>query len=133
LGAYTLWKFKDDQDAYFVLVLAIMAVAGLLAQSINLPGIVGALLAGLTVNAAVHDKLAKEKLEFFGTSFFIPIFIIVTGFLIDPLSIFRRPNYQFSPGLSGHPRAARWEVNSGTNCGAGLRLYSGRAHDDVVA
>ena len=88
LGAYTLRKFEDDQDAYFVLMLAIMAVAGLLAQSINLPGIVGAFLAGLAVNAAVHDKPAKEKLEFFGTSFFIPIFFIVTGFLIDPLAFF---------------------------------------------
>jgi Kef-type K+ transport system membrane component KefB len=31
----------------------------------NLPGIFGAFPAGLAVNAAVHDKPAKEKLEFF--------------------------------------------------------------------
>jgi len=29
-------------------------------------------------------KPAKEKLEFFGNSLFIPIFFVVTGFLIDP-------------------------------------------------
>src|SRR5262249_8032432 len=74
LGAYFLKKVEDDEDAYFVLMLAIVAVAGLLAQSINLPGIVGAFLAGLAVNAAVKDKPAKAKLEFFGNSFFIPIF-----------------------------------------------------------
>jgi Kef-type K+ transport system membrane component KefB len=62
-----------------------MAVAGTLAQIINLPGIVGAFLAGLAVNGAIHDKPAKEKIEFFGNAFFIPIFFIVTGFLIDPL------------------------------------------------
>ncbi len=56
LGAYILKKVEDDEDAYFILMLAIVAVAGLLAQSINLPGIVGAFLAGLAVNAAVHDK-----------------------------------------------------------------------------
>ena len=41
-------------------------------------------------NGSIHmrDKPAKEKLEFFGTSFFIPIFFIVTGFLIDPLTFF---------------------------------------------
>ena len=55
----------------------------------NLPGIVGAFLAGLAVNAAVHDKPAKEKLEFFGNSFFIPIFFVVTGFLIDPVAFFQ--------------------------------------------
>ena len=89
LGAHFLKKVEDDEDAYFVLMLAIVAVAGLLAQSINLPGIVGAFLAGLAVNAAVHDKPAKAKLEFFGNSFFIPIFFIVTGFLIDPFAFFQ--------------------------------------------
>ncbi len=84
LGAYLLRKVEDHEDAYFVLMLAIVAVAGLLAQLINLPGIVGAFLAGVAINAAVQGKPAKEKVEFIGNSFFIPIFFIVTGFLIDP-------------------------------------------------
>jgi len=84
LGAYLLKKVENDEDAYFVLLFAILAVAGLLARLINLPDIVGAFLAGLAVNAAVHDKPAKEKLEFLGNSVFIPIFFIATGFLIDP-------------------------------------------------
>jgi Kef-type K+ transport system membrane component KefB len=76
---------EAEEDAYFVLMFGIMAVAGALAQTINPPGIVGAFLAGLAVNAAVHDKPAKEKMEFFGNAFFIPIFFVVTGFLIDPV------------------------------------------------
>jgi Kef-type K+ transport system membrane component KefB len=84
-GAYALKKVEDDEDAYFVLMLAILAVSGLLATMINLPPIVGAFLAGLAVNAAVHDKPAKEKLEFFGNSLFIPIFFIAIGFLINPI------------------------------------------------
>jgi Kef-type K+ transport system membrane component KefB len=74
-----------EEDAQFVLILALMGVTGALAQLINLPGIVGAFLAGLALNEALHDKAAKEKLEFVGKSFFIPIFFIVIGFLIDPL------------------------------------------------
>lgn len=62
-----------------------VAVAGVVARAINLPGIVGAFFPGLAVNAAARDKPAKEKLEFFGDAFFIPVFYIVTGFLIDPL------------------------------------------------
>ncbi len=89
LGAYLLKKLENDENSYFVLMLAIMGVAGLLAQSINLPGIVGAFLAGLAVNAAVHEKPAKGKLEFFANSLFIPVFFIVNGFLIDPLVSFR--------------------------------------------
>jgi Kef-type K+ transport system membrane component KefB len=85
VGAWALKKVEDDEDTYFVLMLGIMATAGFLANTINLPGIVGAFLAGLAVNGAVENKPAKEKLEFFGSSFFIPIFFVVTGFLIDPI------------------------------------------------
>jgi len=89
LGAYLLKKLEADENAYFVVMLGIMGVAAVLAQSINLPGIVGAFLAGLAVNAAAHEKPAKEKLEFFGNSFFIPAFFLATGFLIDPVVFFR--------------------------------------------
>jgi Kef-type K+ transport system membrane component KefB len=65
-------------------MLAILAVAAVIAQAINLPGIVGAFLAGLAVNAAVHNQPAKEKIEFFGNAFFIPVFFIVMGFLNNP-------------------------------------------------
>jgi len=89
LGSYALSKVADDETAYFFLMLAILAVAAGMAQVINLPGIVGAFLAGLSVNAAVHNTPAKEKIEFFGNAFFIPIFFIVTGFLIDPVAFFQ--------------------------------------------
>lgn len=85
LGAFLLSKVQSKEDAYFVLMLGIMAIAGVIAQAINLPDIVGAFLAGLAVNAAVHDKPARAKLEFFGQSLFIPSFFIVTGFLINPV------------------------------------------------
>ena len=70
-------------------MLLVMTVAAVLAAVINLPGIVGAFLAGLAVNAAVHDQPAKEKLKFFGDSLFIPIFFVVTGFLIDPREFYQ--------------------------------------------
>ena len=84
VGAYALSKVRDNEDAEFLLMLAIMAVAGTVADLINLPDIVGAFLAGLAVNAAVRERSAKAKLEFFGKALFIPSFFIVTGFLIDP-------------------------------------------------
>jgi hypothetical protein len=68
----------------FALTFGTMAIAGVLAQAVDLPGIVGVFLAGLALNEAVRDKPAKDKLEFFGNSFFIPIFFIEMGFLIDP-------------------------------------------------
>jgi Kef-type K+ transport system membrane component KefB len=87
-GAWLLHKVTRDENAYFVVLLAILTTAGVIAKSINLPGIVGAFLAGLAVNAAVQHKPAKDKLEFFGNSLFIPIFFVVTGFLISPVEFF---------------------------------------------
>jgi Kef-type K+ transport system membrane component KefB len=110
VGGYALKKVKDDENAYFVLMLGIMAVAGVIAQTINLPGIVGSFLAGLSVNAAVHDKPAKAKLEFFGNSFFVPIFFIVTGFLIDP-RIFARSiidNFPLVAGIIAALLVGKW-------------------------
>ena len=84
-GAWILGKLRDNEESYFVTMLGIMAVAGVLADLINLPGIVGAFLAGLSVNVAIGKHPAKEKLEFFGKALFVPIFFIVTGFLIAPV------------------------------------------------
>ena len=47
LGSYVLKRVENEEDAYFVVMLGIMAVAGVLADTIQLPGIVGAFLAGL--------------------------------------------------------------------------------------
>jgi Kef-type K+ transport system membrane component KefB len=85
-GAWALSKMGSDEEAHFLLMLAIMAVAGAVADLINLPGIVGAFLAGLAVNGAVQDNPARAKLEFFGKALFIPSFFIVTGLLIDPVA-----------------------------------------------
>ena len=86
-GAWILNKLRDNEQAYFITMLGIMAMAGVLADLINLPGIVGAFLAGWAVNAASAGHPAKEKLEFFGKALFVPVFFIVTGFLIAPIAV----------------------------------------------
>ncbi|ANY80905.1 hypothetical protein BB934_23955 [Microvirga ossetica] len=86
LGAYVLSRVEQEEDAFFVIMLCFMVVAGVLADAIQLPGIVGAFLAGLAINASARDKPASAKLQFLGKSLFIPIFFIATGFLIDPVA-----------------------------------------------
>ncbi len=86
IGAYVLRKVENEEDAYFIIMLSFMAIAGVLAEAIQLPGIVGAFLAGLAVNASAQGHPASAKLEFLGKSLFIPIFFMVTGFLIDPVA-----------------------------------------------
>jgi Kef-type K+ transport system membrane component KefB len=49
----------------------------------HLEGIIGAFLAGLALNRAVHESPAKHELAFLGHTLFIPMFFITVGFLID--------------------------------------------------
>jgi len=109
-AAYVLKRVEDEEETYFIVLLCVLAVTALLAQLINLPGIVGTFLAGLAVNAAVKDQPAKSKLEFMGRSLFIPIFFIVTGFLIDPLALARGVTSDFllAAGIIAALVAGKW-------------------------
>jgi Kef-type K+ transport system membrane component KefB len=100
LGVRALKTVEDEEDTYFLFVLGMLAASALLAQLVNLPGIVGAFLAGLAVNAAVRQKPATDKLQFFGRSMFIPVFFISTGFYIDP-PLFVQSIVDNFPGVIG--------------------------------
>ena len=110
IAAYVLKRVEDEEDAYFVLMLCIMAIAGVLADAIQLPGIVGAFLAGLAVNASARDKPASAKLEFLSKSLFIPIFFIVTGFLINPVEFVQGiiDNFPFVAGIIAALLVGKW-------------------------
>jgi Kef-type K+ transport system membrane component KefB len=88
-------RMQNSEEGQFLLLLGVMGVAGALAQYINLPGIVGAFLAGLAVNRAALNNSTKDRLGFFGRALFIPSFFIVTGFLIDPPVFVETVVYKF--------------------------------------
>src|SRR5262249_47623235 len=52
VAGYALRKVESHEDAFFVLLFGVMAVAAALASVVQLPGIVGAFLAGLALNGA---------------------------------------------------------------------------------
>jgi Kef-type K+ transport system membrane component KefB len=81
---YLMKRMEGSKEGQFLDMLLSVAVAGIGAELINLEGIIGAFLAGLALNRAVHQSPAKDELEFLGNTLFIPIFFITIGFLIDP-------------------------------------------------
>ena len=64
----------------------------------------------MAVNTAAQATPAKQKLEFFGNSFFIPIFFIVTGFLIDPLAFYHSisTNFPLAAGVISALLLGKW-------------------------
>src|SRR5690625_7682577 len=61
-----------------------MLVVSWLAEVIGIEAFIGAFLAGLTFNSLLSNKgPLKNRIEFFGDAFFIPLFLIYVGMQVD--------------------------------------------------
>ena len=73
----------DEQSNQFLFILLAVFLASVGAQIINIDKIVGAFLAGLAVNDVVGRSPVEEKIEFVGSTLFIPFFFVGMGLLLD--------------------------------------------------
>lgn len=75
-------KGSDEVNFGFLMVVLFLAAAG--SQAVGLAPIVGAFLAGLTLNRLVPDTgPLMSRLHFVGDAVFIPFFLISVGMLVD--------------------------------------------------
>ena len=86
LGKYFFQHFRG-RAIEFQFVIVVLFVAALGAELIGVHEVVGAFLAGLAINATLprHSPVAGHVL-FMGESFFIPVFLLYSGMITDPLS-----------------------------------------------
>ncbi|MEB3356379.1 MAG: cation:proton antiporter [Synechococcales bacterium] len=73
----------DEESNQFLFILLAVFLASVGAQLINVDKIVGAFLAGLAVNDVVGHGPVEEKIEFVGSTLFIPFFFVGMGLLLD--------------------------------------------------
>ena len=73
----------DEESNQFIFVLLAVFLASVGAQIINVDRIVGAFLAGLAVNDVVGHSPVEEKVEFVGSTLFIPFFFVGMGLIIN--------------------------------------------------
>lgn len=73
----------DEESNQFLFILLAVFLASVGALLINVDKIVGAFLAGLAVNDVVGRGPVEEKVEFVGSTLFIPFFFVGMGLLID--------------------------------------------------
>ncbi|MCM4157627.1 sodium:proton antiporter [Gramella sp. AN32] len=80
------WFFKrlEDNVAQFIFVLVMVFLASFLAEVAGIEGIIGAFLAGLSLNGLIpRSSILMNRVEFVGNAIFIPFFLIGIGMLID--------------------------------------------------
>lgn len=87
LPRITQWFFAgigQDRTVRFLFVLTAFLASAVLAEVVGVEGIVGAFLAGLALNRAVPNRGAlMQRVDFVGSAFLVPIFLISVGMLVD--------------------------------------------------
>jgi Kef-type K+ transport system membrane component KefB len=82
---YFLTHFGRARAGRYVFALIAMLAAASLAEMFAIEGIVGAFFAGLALNRLVpNEGDLMERIEFFGGAFFVPVFLVSVGLIIDP-------------------------------------------------
>jgi Kef-type K+ transport system membrane component KefB len=88
----TRWFFRNIPESgtsQYVFVLALVFLAGVLAELAGVEPIIGAFLAGLAINRLIPSNSAlMNRIEFVGNAIFIPFFLISVGMLVDLRVIF---------------------------------------------
>jgi Kef-type K+ transport system membrane component KefB/nucleotide-binding universal stress UspA family protein len=86
------WFFKNFKDSVsqYIFVLAMVFLGAVLAEIAGIEGIIGAFLAGLSLNRLIPSTSPlMNRIEFVGNAIFIPFFLIGVGMLVDYRAFFR--------------------------------------------
>ncbi len=82
------WFFAHvgtDRAYRFIFGIAAFLVGAVMAEAAGIDGIVGAFFAGLGLNRAVPEESPlMDRLQFMGSTLFIPIFLVSVGILLEP-------------------------------------------------
>ncbi len=80
------WFFKryNDSVSQYIFVLGMVFLGAFLAEAAGIEAIIGAFLAGLSLNRIIpHTSSLMNRIEFVGNALFIPFFLIGVGMLVD--------------------------------------------------
>lgn len=87
-----IFRKLSGRAVEFQFVIVTLFVAAFTAELIGVHEVVGAFLAGLAVNSMIprHSPVTSHVL-FIGESFFIPLFLLYSGLITDPLTFLTSP------------------------------------------
>lgn len=84
LGRWFFKNLHEEHISKFIFVMAVVFTCSFLAEMAGVEAIIGAFLAGLTLNNLIPEKsVLMNRVQFVGNALFIPFFLISTGMLVD--------------------------------------------------
>ncbi|MEX2404277.1 MAG: cation:proton antiporter [Balneolales bacterium] len=84
LGRWFFRRITNQTNTEYVFLIAVLFITAYLAQVAGLAAIIGAFLAGFTMNRLVPESsVLMNRVMFVGNALFIPFFLISVGMIVD--------------------------------------------------
>lgn len=84
LGRWFFRNVRNQTNTEYVFMIALLFITAYFAELVGLAAIIGAFLAGLTLNRLVPESgTLMSRVQFVGNALFIPFFLISVGMLVD--------------------------------------------------
>ncbi len=84
ITAWFFQKLESEKTSHYIFVLSVVFFAAFLAELAGIEPIIGAFVAGLSLNKLIpYSSTLMNRIEFIGQSIFIPFFLISVGMLVD--------------------------------------------------
>lgn len=91
-AAWFFARFEGEKHSHYIFVLAMMFTAAFVAELSGLEPVIGAFVSGLALKRFIPPSSAlMNRIEFIGSSLFIPFFLISVGMLVNLSSIWENP------------------------------------------
>ena len=82
-------KLDSEKSSQYIFVLSIVFFSAFLAEVAGVEHIIGAFVAGLTLNRLIPtNSILMNRIDFIGNSLFIPFFLIFVGMVVDYRAFF---------------------------------------------
>ena len=89
VGRWLFTHVARDRVSRWALLLVAFTAAAVLAEQFEIEGLVGAFFAGIGLNRLVPNSGGlMERVEFIGSAFFVPAFLVFVGTQLDPEVLF---------------------------------------------
>jgi Kef-type K+ transport system membrane component KefB len=94
---WTMRRLGSSNSVRFLIALIAFLAAATVAQVFQIEGIIGAFFAGLGLNNLIpNEGQTMDRIDFFGTSVFVPIFLVSTGLLLNPSVMFQAQTMKYA-------------------------------------
>jgi Kef-type K+ transport system membrane component KefB len=116
LARWFFGTFGQDRALRFLFTVAALYAAAGIAEAAGVEAIVGSFLAGLALNRQIpNSSVLMQQIEFFGSNFLIPVFLISVGMLVDPRLVASDPGtLATAGGFVAIALGTKWLAAAGT-------------------